>query len=102
MITRIRRAGRNASRKNRRRELCRPAFCLSCRINITATYYINQSDKAAAVTIQAEVDKAVQDYIAWQTTEIGRDKAPKEMGASRRHDTDQEIALCLSPKNDWR
>ena len=47
--------------------------------NITATYYINQSDKAAAATIQAEVDKAVQDYITWQTTEIGRDINPDEL-----------------------
>lgn len=47
--------------------------------DIALTYYINQSDKASAVTIQAEVEKAVSEYVTWQTTEIGRDINPDEL-----------------------
>lgn len=43
---------------------------------IGLTYYINRSDKGKALTIQQEVGKAVADFIAWQTTEIGRDINP--------------------------
>ena len=46
---------------------------------INLTYYINQSDLVSAVTIQQEVQKAVAEYIAWQTTEIGRDINPDEL-----------------------
>lgn len=48
---------------------------------INLTYYIRRSDAARAVTIQSEVDKAVQDYVAWQTSEIGRDIVPSELVA---------------------
>lgn len=50
-------------------------------VNFTVelTYYINQSDLASAVTIQQEVEKAIADYISWQTTEIGRDINPDEL-----------------------
>ena len=43
---------------------------------ISFTYYINRSDKAKAVTIQEQVAAAVEDYVTWQTTEIGRDINP--------------------------
>jgi len=46
---------------------------------VNFTYYINQSDLAQAVTIQREVEKAVTDYLTWQTTEIGRDINPDEL-----------------------
>ena len=39
-------------------------------------YYINRSDAAKAITIQTEVAKAVEDYIAWQTGTIGVDINP--------------------------
>ena len=39
-------------------------------------YYINKTDLDKAVTIQAEVAKAVQTYIRWQTSTIGRDINP--------------------------
>lgn len=42
-------------------------------------YYINRSDSAAATTIQSKVEKAVADYIEWQTTEIGKDINPSEL-----------------------
>lgn len=46
---------------------------------INATYYINRSDSAQASTIQEEVDKAVTEYVKWQTTEIGKDINPSEL-----------------------
>lgn len=49
------------------------------KFSIDLTYYINRSDSAKAVTIQQEVQKAVAEYIAWQTTEIGRDINPDEL-----------------------
>lgn len=47
--------------------------------NVSVTYYINQSDASAAETIQAEVEKAIADYITWQTSQIGRDINPDEL-----------------------
>lgn len=40
------------------------------------TYYINTTDIDKAVTIQAEVAKAVETYRKWQTSTIGRDINP--------------------------
>lgn len=36
-------------------------------------YYINQSDKNQAETIQKKVGAAVQEYVLWQKSKIGRD-----------------------------
>lgn len=47
--------------------------------NVTVTYYINRSDASRAETIQAEVDAAVDDYILWQRSKIGRDINPSEL-----------------------
>lgn len=46
---------------------------------INLTYYVRESDKAKAVTIQQEVEAAVADYVAWQTTEIDRDITPDDL-----------------------
>lgn len=46
---------------------------------IDLTYYINRSDSSSAVAIQTAVTAAVQDYIEWQTTEIGKDINPSEL-----------------------
>lgn len=43
------------------------------------TYYINQSDQSSALTIQQETEKAIAEYIEWQTTVIGRDINPDEL-----------------------
>lgn len=58
--------------------------------NLNFTYYINQSDRARAETIQTAVNKAVDAYKKWQCTKIGRDINPdylvqlvKEAGAKR-------------------
>lgn len=45
---------------------------------IDVTYYINRSDSAKAVTIQAEVAKAVENYKTWQRA-IGRDINPSQL-----------------------
>ena len=75
------------------------------------TYYIRESDKAKAVTIQQEVQTAVTDYIAWQTADIDRDINPDELlkrvmaaGAKRVElatpaftvVSDTEVAQCVS------
>lgn len=46
--------------------------------NINLTYYINQSDSAQAVAIQTAVDKAIEEYKAWQR-KLGRDINPTEL-----------------------
>lgn len=46
---------------------------------INAAYYINDSDKSKAETIQSLVDAAVQDYLTWQRGKLGRDINPDEL-----------------------
>uniref|UniRef100_A0AAU8B617 Baseplate assembly protein n=1 Tax=Dulem virus 34 TaxID=3145752 RepID=A0AAU8B617_9CAUD len=46
--------------------------------SIGLTYYINRSDSARAVTIQAAVEQAVADFVTWQRT-IGRDINPSRL-----------------------
>ena len=46
--------------------------------NIRLTYYINQSDSAQAVAIQAAVNKAIGEYKTWQR-KLGRDINPTEL-----------------------
>lgn len=45
-------------------------------LNIDATYYIPKPSQNSAAVITAEVEKAVQDYIRWQTEKMGRDINP--------------------------
>lgn len=47
---------------------------------INLTYYINRSDSARAVAIQAAVAQAVEEYKTWQRT-IGRDVNPSQLAA---------------------
>lgn len=47
--------------------------------DITFIYYILSDNSAVASTIQANVNQAVQDYIAWQKSKIGRDINPSEL-----------------------
>lgn len=47
--------------------------------NINVTYYINRSDSARAETIQTEVSAAVDAYVLWQKSKIGRDINPSEL-----------------------
>ncbi len=43
------------------------------------TYYINTSDINMAATIQEKVNNAVENYITWQSSKIGRDINPDEL-----------------------
>ena len=47
--------------------------------SISLTYCINRSDIARAAMIQADVEKAIAEYVRWQTSEIGRDINPDEL-----------------------
>lgn len=60
--------------------------------DINLTYYINDSDKAAAGNIQNLVNTAVETYKTWQSSAIGRDINPsyligKIMGAGAKRVT---------------
>ena len=46
---------------------------------VTATYYINRSDKNSAGIIQEAAEQALEDYKAWQCARIGRDINPDEL-----------------------
>ena len=47
--------------------------------NISMTYYIGKKDKASATAIQTKVAQAVDAYVEWQGTKIGRDINPDEL-----------------------
>lgn len=47
--------------------------------NLDLTYWIARSNLASAAAIQTRVEVAIQDFITWQTTEIGRDLNPSEL-----------------------
>lgn len=59
-------------------DLVRIAAPEEVQYTINLTYYINRSDSAKAVTIQAEVAQAVEDYKTWQRA-IGRDVNPSQL-----------------------
>lgn len=61
-------------------DLVRVAAPQEVQYTINLTYYINRSDSAKAVTIQAAVAKAVADYQTWQRA-IGRDINPSKLVA---------------------
>ncbi len=41
--------------------------------DVNLTYYINKSDSTSQSTIKREVEAAVQEYMLWQRSELGRD-----------------------------
>ena len=59
-------------------DLVRIAAPEDVQYTINLTYYINRSDSAKAVTIQAAVAQAVEDYKTWQRA-IGRDVNPSQL-----------------------
>ena len=59
-------------------DLVRIAAPEEVQYTINLTYYINRSDSAKAVTIQAAVAQAVEDYKTWQRA-IGRDVNPSQL-----------------------
>lgn len=46
---------------------------------ISLAYFINESDRARAASIQERVNAAVQEYAAWQKEKIGRDINPDQL-----------------------
>ena len=44
--------------------------------DLEVTYYINKSEKNYAMEIQKKVEEAIEDYIIWQRSKIGRDINP--------------------------
>lgn len=59
-------------------DLVRVAAPEEVQYTINLTYYINRSDSAKAVTIQAAVAQALEDYKTWQRA-IGRDVNPSQL-----------------------
>ncbi|MFW6680680.1 baseplate J/gp47 family protein [Lacrimispora sp. AGF001] len=47
--------------------------------NLNVKYYINQSDKNRAESIQQKVTNAINEYILWQRLKMGRDINPNEL-----------------------
>ena len=47
--------------------------------NVNLTYYIDSDDATSAVAIQAAVQNAVSEFVAWQKERLGRDINPTEL-----------------------
>lgn len=47
--------------------------------DINLTYYINKSERFKALLIQKNVEKAIDEYILWQNSKIGRDINPDKL-----------------------
>ena len=77
--------------------------------NLSLTYYIASDNKAQATAIQNAVNAAVDDYVLWQKSKLGRDINPSELivrvmaaGAKRvavtapvfTATTDTQVAVC--------
>lgn len=68
--------------------------------DLDVKYYINQSDKNRAESIQLKVTSAINEYILWQRSKMGRDINPNELtkrvmaaGAKRIEITAPEFGL---------
>ena len=47
--------------------------------DLTLTYYLDRANEAKSVAVQSAVAKAVEDYIDWQKSKLGRDINPDEL-----------------------
>lgn len=47
--------------------------------DINLTYYINKSERSKALLIKKNVEKAIDEYILWQNSKIGRDINPNKL-----------------------
>jgi len=47
--------------------------------NISLTYYIQRGTSKSAVEIEADVQKAIQEYVSWQCAKFGRDIVPDKL-----------------------
>lgn len=74
--------------------------------NIDFTYYTQTGSGKSAVEIQAAVDAAVQEYVSWQDTKLGRDINPDELRERLYHTGIKRIELrepgFLALRNDER
>ena len=74
--------------------------------NIDFTYYTQTGSGKSAVEIQAAVDAAVQEYVSWQDTKLGRDINPDELRERLYHTGIKRIELrepgFLVLRNDER
>lgn len=61
--------------------------------DITATYYIRTDDSASAATIQQRVQDAIDDYVSWQHSKLGRDIDPGELNRRVREAGAKRIAI---------
>ena len=61
--------------------------------SITLTYYIAESSKASAATIQEAVRTAINEYAAWQSARIGRDINPDELLARVKNAGAKRVTL---------
>lgn len=46
---------------------------------INVKYWISESKKSMAASVQSEIEKAIDEYISWQNSTIGRDINPSEL-----------------------
>lgn len=56
---------------------------------ISFTYYVNESDRTKANTIQTQVEAAVKEYVDWQKEKIGRDINPDQL---------RKMVICAGAK----
>lgn len=61
--------------------------------NIQATYYIRTEDAASVQDIQSRVQDAVNEYISWQHSRLGRDIDPGELNRRVREAGAKRIAI---------
>ena len=66
------------------------------KFDVDVTYYINRSDMAQATTIQKEVTDAVNAYVLWQRSDIGKDINPTELD-HRIREAGAKRAVIRSP-----
>jgi len=64
--------------------------------SVSITYYIAASNKATAPAIQAAVENAVTEYVAWQSGKIGRDINPDHLLAAVKN-AGAKRAVIASP-----
>jgi phage-related baseplate assembly protein len=66
--------------------------------DINVTYYIPSEKSSMATTLQADIEKAVQDYIAWQKQKLGRGIDPSEL-ITRMKQAGAARVTVVSPAN---
>ncbi len=66
--------------------------------NIEFTYYIKKDATASSAEIQAAVDAAVSDYVAWQCGKLGRDINPDELRDRIRATGNIKRVVLTSPE----